>query len=147
MPHPKKIVHAGWKRENIILLYTLVVLHWLVHTATSCGEGGKEKGGKKRREGGERGGRDIINKKLYNVVLKLTTLACASNLSKQNREIIVTPIFWFDHLKIHPIWEGERDGKGRGREGERRTVKKVLILTTQACARFKLSQLQDPRCY
>ncbi len=39
-------------------------------------------------------------------------------------------------------WEGERDGKEREREGERRTIKKVLMLTTQACARFKLSQLQ-----
>ncbi len=34
------------------------------------------RGGKRGEE--KEGGRDIINKKLYNVVLKLTTLACAS---------------------------------------------------------------------
>ncbi len=58
MPHPKKIVHDSNKnicrmeeREDSVTRNTLVVLHWLVHTATSCGEGGKEKGGREEGKG------------------------------------------------------------------------------------------------
>ncbi len=79
MPHPKKIVHDSNKnicrmeeREDIVHIGSALLAS--THSHFMWGGRGGKRGGK--REG--KGGRDIISKKLYNVVLKLTTLACTS---------------------------------------------------------------------